>query len=193
MRIANQLPEPLPPERFIGLLSHLAQVRAVVGDHFAIMVVEIDQLDRISRQHGPATTRECADTLDVRLRETIPVDSLVARLRDNAVALLAFGADTEAGAVKLAGRLHRAVRHPIVTRSGDLSVTASIGVAFTNDGVHPMEALRAAERAVERVRQNGGDATWVDDHTGGGRIPPRLSQQPAAATTPRRKLFSIGN
>jgi len=158
---AARLPELLSRERFIRIAAHAGFVADVVGERYAVLVLEVDQLDLVRARHGARVAEACEGAVSQRLRETIPSDAIASRLREDGYGMLAFGATTESLALDLASALHERMRAPIHTHGRELLLSVSVGLAFTRRGVRAIDALRAAERAVIRVRQNGGDATFI--------------------------------
>jgi len=140
-----------------------------IGERYAVLVMELDQLDLVRARFGAKTADACAATITHRFQEAMPAEALGTRLREDAYGMLAFACANEAAALALSDRLHDYMRTPIATISGEMVVSVSVGIAFTRHGVRAIDALRAAERAVIRVRQNGGDATFI------GRVVPTVT------------------
>ena len=61
----------------------------------------------------------------------------------------------------LSARMHDRVREAVEVGNTEIHVTISIGIAYTGIHARPLEALQQAEQAVQRVKANGGDATFV--------------------------------
>ena len=152
--------ELLPLARFLRLVSRLNLFTAVVGDQYAVLVVEID-VRTFSQGSHDEFAGSCMEILTGRVQDALPRDAIVTRLHYDAFGIIAFGAKHEAQALALARTLHDSVRAPIALPRGELILTAGIGVAFTGHHVTALEAMQEAEGAVTRVRLNGGDATYV--------------------------------
>jgi GGDEF domain-containing protein len=183
----GHLPDLLPPDRFMRLLPRLALMSAIVGDHYAMLLVQLDTLE-VRASFRDDIAGRCANLLVERLQDGMPTDALMTRLREDLVVVLAFSAMDETAAVTLATKLQERIRRPIETPYGQVAFTASIGIAFTSPDVHPIEAMQAAERAVARVRLNGGDATWV----GRPEVVPPQRQHSRPVMTPSRELLYVG-
>jgi len=180
------LPELLSRERFIRLAAHTAFVSDIIGDRYAVLVMEIDQLDLVRARFGAKTAEACAAVITRRFQEAMPPETLGTQLREDAYGVLAFATGTEAAALALSDRLHDYMRTPIATGSGEMVVSVSVGIAFTRHGVRAIDALRAAERAVIRVRQNGGDATFI------GRVVPTVTPPSFDQVTRRSSRELVG-
>lgn len=188
-----RLPEVLPLERFIRLLAHVGLVSAIVGDHYAVLVIELDALDEIASRYGQLLADHCERILTRRMREAMPSDGLMTRLRPGAFGVMAFGATTEGEALAFATHLRERLEAPVPpgTPNGELVVPVSIGVAFTSGVVRAIDAMQAAERAVARVRLNGGAGTFVSRPTVQHPQDLRDPQDPRPATVPTRELISM--
>lgn len=158
--------ELLPLARFLRVASRLNLFSAVLGEGYAILMVEIDVRAFDQRSHdeiaGP-----CMEILTQRVQDVLPGDAIVTRLRDAAFGIIALGAEDERQTLALSRAMHECVRTPIPVPRGERILTASVGIAFTGHDVPPLEALQEAERAVARVQLNGGDATFVAPRNAG--------------------------
>lgn len=178
---SSSLPDLLSRERFIRLAAHVAFHNHIVGDKYAVLVLEVDQLDLIRARHGAQVADRCAKVITRRFQEAMPSDAIGTELREDAYGMMAFGAGNEASSLALADRLHDYMRTPIDIDGRAIVVSVSVGIAFTKPGVRAIDALRASERAVIRVRQNGGDATFV------ARVaPPVRASRPFGVINPDR-------
>src|SRR4051812_21926852 len=107
-----RLPEVLPLERFIRLLAHVGLVSAIVGDHYAVLVVELDALNEIADLRGQLIADHCERILTRRMQESMPADGLMTRLRPGAFGVMAFGATTEPEALTFATNLRDRLQAP---------------------------------------------------------------------------------
>lgn len=147
----------LDRDSFIRLLSALGQH----GDTAAALIVEIDQPSRVNYRLGDGTGDALMRLVLGRTREVLPIECLAARVRENAIALVLFTPATQDAVDKLCDDLHTAIRTPITGTGSQIYVSASIGVAFTAPRSSVVATMQHAERALERVLSNGGDATFV--------------------------------
>jgi GGDEF domain-containing protein len=147
-------------DAFLRLLLHVRSPRTDCGDGFAVLVVDLDGVERLAARLGPDRYETLLAQLSWRLRSALPPDNLATLLRPHAFGLIAFSEASEAAADALAARLHQAIRAPFQVDRLDVFVSASIGVAFSSMRTLPLLAMQHAERAVERVKANGGDATF---------------------------------
>jgi GGDEF domain-containing protein len=156
----------LSRDGFLRLLYHLGTGREPDGqERIAVYVVDVDNVEKMNAILGDTTGHQLLDLVIGRIHDLIPAESLVTRIRATTLGILAFGDPDEAVAEALCGALHEAIRRPMTVCGVEIHLCASIGVSLANGGVTPLQAMVFAERAVERVRVNGGDATFFHrDH-----------------------------
>ena len=87
---------------------------------------------------------------------------MVARLGTRRFVVLLEGPVDHDDAVITAGRLHDVMRVPVNFGSNEICLNTSIGVGLGEWYVEPDEVLSRSERALDRVRLNGGDHTAVE-------------------------------
>ncbi|HEX7939425.1 MAG TPA: diguanylate cyclase [Gemmatimonadaceae bacterium] len=141
---------------FLRLLA-----RFTTSDAYAVFVIEVDNMQYINAQRGASYSTELICRVAQRLNDTLPDNGLAALVRPNAVALLAFDEMLDEDAEALSARMHDRFRQAVDVGGTEIHVTISIGIAFTGRRIRPLEALQQAEAAVEHVKLNGGDATWI--------------------------------
>ena len=192
MNTELRLPEVLPLERFIRLLAHVGLVSAIVGDHYGVLVIELDSLEDIASRYGRLIADHCERILTRRMQEAMPADGLMTRLRPGAFGVMAFGATTEPEALVFATHLREQLEAPIPpgAPNGDLTVSVSVGVAFTSGVVRAIDAMQAAERAVARVKLSGGAGTFVS-RTGSQQQQDRQDRQDSQVAAPAG--LAVGN
>jgi GGDEF domain-containing protein len=153
----SNIPDLVPLSRFAGVLSHGRLVREIVGDTYAVLIVQLD----LPHTFDAETVAHCDAVVADRLRAAMPSDGLITRLRTGTYGILAFGIQHEDLALGFAASLHQGIRESLPFGHDELRISASIGVAFARPALRPSRAIHAAEIAATRVRLNGGDATFV--------------------------------
>lgn len=141
---------------FLRLLARFTTTEA-----YAVFVIEIDDLPYICARRGETYGQELVCKVAQRLNDTLPDNGLAALIRSNAVAVLAFDEMGDEDVEALSARMHDRLREAVEVGNTEIHVTISVGVAYTGLHARPLEALQQAELAVERVKANGGDATFV--------------------------------
>lgn len=89
-------------------------------------------------------------------------DCVVARLGAARIVVLLEGPVDEQVALSVTGRLHEALRAPFDVGKHEFFITTSIGIGMGEWHNDPATVLAHSERALERVKANGGDATAVE-------------------------------
>lgn len=129
-----------------------------------VMMIDLDRFKAVNDTFGHTAGDEVLVRIADRLRTTAPARSVVSRLGGEEFAVIVrLPVEAAPGA---ADRLRRAVSQPI----GDISVTASIGLAIVdiqatgdrNRNCHSMrELIRSADAAMYQAKQRGGDGVVI--------------------------------
>lgn len=128
-------------------------VPAGTGPDSAIVVIEIEGIDRVREQAGRGAAGAVLVELARRLRGTVREEDLVGRLGDEVFAVVASGAPAEID--RLADRCLSVVEQPVAGAAGVVDVTASVGVAALEAGVPVEELFDRADLAVRSARAAG--------------------------------------
>ena len=127
-----------------------------VGDSLALLLIDLDDFksvnDEFGHQAGDAVLRRVAAILESGARQV----DLAARYGGEEFALLAPETDA-LGATKLAERLRTALETTTIElpNGGELSVTASFGVAVKGELERAEQLVTAADEALYEAKRNG--------------------------------------
>ena len=135
-------------------------------DRCAAIVIDIDQAEALNARLGDSTGDALIRLVIGRCDAAFPLQALAARLRSNAIALFLFSQISDEEVDTVCTAVHDALRTPLTGRGEQISLGASIGAAFTGIRISSIAALQYAELAVQRVKSNGGDATFVHRPSG---------------------------
>jgi diguanylate cyclase (GGDEF)-like protein len=138
-----------------SLSSHFAEVAKqaeLTGRDVCMVLMDIDHFKAVNDEHGhaagDAVLRDTADVMRANLRSF----ELVYRVGGEEFLVLMPGVDRAGGRV-VAERLREALEH---ARPGELSVTASFGVAMATGNAVEFEPLfDAADKALYRAKDEG--------------------------------------
>ena len=108
--------------------------------------------DRLGHEAGDEVLQEVAR----RLRDQVRPGDVVARLGGDEFVILLDGLHDRQRLVQVAHRVLQSLRGPMAWQGHPLSVGASLGLArFPDDGANLAGLLRAADRAMYHVKQDG--------------------------------------
>jgi diguanylate cyclase (GGDEF)-like protein len=123
----------------------------------AVIAIDLDGFKDINDTLGHKAGDELLVALAARMDGVIGNGGALARTGGDEFSVLVRGADANV----MAGEILRACRHRIALGDLDVSVGASIGVAFAEPGVDPAELLRRADLAMyEAKRTQVGVRRW---------------------------------
>jgi len=140
----------------------VSRSRRLSASQFAILLVDVDHLGRISDAYGHRTgDRLLEKTVEV-LRGIVRAHDLIGRLEGDAFVLLLPGTQRE-GAVSLAERARGEIEKRLPALVGIKNpATVSIGIAVFGEHGDSWDAmLRVAETAAQRAKDSGGNRVEV--------------------------------
>lgn len=152
--------------RFIEICDEwIAQDR-----RFGVGFVDLDRFKQLNDQYGHAVGDEVLKTIAGRIAN-VREGVVAARLGGDEFGLLRpLCADKATLAPQLA-EVHDIVCRPVPTDRGDVSVGASIGAAiFPEDADNQAALLHFADKAMLRIKANGGGTGFFDPELDGGDV-----------------------
>jgi diguanylate cyclase (GGDEF)-like protein len=133
------------------------------GSSIAIFSIDLDQFRLVNAQHGHDRGDEVLVKVAERLRLSLRQRDSLAR---GAIAITRVGGDEflalceiagdETAAVAIATRVLETVAAPIELDSGQVSLTARIGIAMSSSDSEPQQMILDAETAQRHARELGG-------------------------------------
>ncbi|WP_461124241.1 GGDEF domain-containing protein [Saccharothrix stipae] len=134
---------------------------AATGAPMGVLLLDLDHFSHINNTRGHLAGDHALRAVATELRRQVRDGDLVGRWGGEEFVVLLPGADPTA-ARQVAERIRAAVRAPLTdlpgTVHGDLSITASLGVAaYPAHGETVDELLLAADTALYRAKRNGRD------------------------------------
>jgi diguanylate cyclase (GGDEF)-like protein len=139
------------------------------GDPMAVLFIDLDRFKPINDSLGHATGDEVLRVIAGRLTTLLPAADTVARLAGDEFVVIGESLTTSDAAVRFAERVVTTLSHPIRTEIGtavhEVSVGASVGVAFADGGAEltAEDLLRDADVAMYRAKQRGRGRVEVFD------------------------------
>ena len=127
----------------------------------AVLFVDLDGFKLVNDSYGHHTGDQLLRAVAGRLRDAVRPEDTVARFAGDEFVVLCEGLPAERSAVGLAERVLRALTPPVRLGFGELTVTASVGVAVrdaADPGTAEMDAdrlLQAADTAMFEAKTRG--------------------------------------
>ena len=147
----------LPNRRFFMELAHKTISQAHrTGNRVAMLALDLDDFKLVNDEHGHAGGDELICVAAQRIASTVRDADVPTRFGGDEFAVLQIGAAQPSQAMALAERLLAALQVPVKLEYGEVSVTASIGIAiYPDDGATAEELLRSADTAMYRAKADG--------------------------------------
>lgn len=126
-------------------------LHATDGGRVALLVADLDGFKPVNDSYGHAVGDEVLAAVARRLRSCVRDSDTVARLGGDEFVVLTR-VSTALEPTELAARIRKALRDPVQTSEGVLTVAASLGIAVADLGSDASDLLRQADRAMYRVK-----------------------------------------
>ena len=144
---------------FLDRLEHALADSVRTGSCLAVYFIDLDGFKRVNDTLGHSAGDDLLRTVAARLSNVVRPGDTVARFAGDEFLVLTVGTGGALPVVRAtADRLLGALLDPPLG-VGDESVTASIGVAVSRDGIVPEQLLREADEAMYRAKR-AGRARW---------------------------------
>src|SRR3954468_8489317 len=146
------------PNRTLGLdrLEGALARRRRDGRDVAVLLLDLDLFKLVNDSYGHGIGDDLLVTLAPRLHDAVRPSDTVARLGGDEFMVVCEQLDGARDAIQVAERVAQAVSQPIVLRSGEHFITASIGIAMADSADRDPETLiRDADAAMYRAKERG--------------------------------------
>jgi diguanylate cyclase (GGDEF)-like protein/PAS domain S-box-containing protein len=145
-------------ERFLEATERAAQP----GGSGALLLMDLDHFKQVNDAFGHDAGDELLQQFAQRVRGVLREEDTLARLGGDEFTILLPAVRSREDLASIAAGIARALRPPFPLRSGPLQLTSSIGgCIFPTDGTQPDALLKAADRALYRVKSRGRDGADV--------------------------------
>jgi diguanylate cyclase (GGDEF)-like protein/PAS domain S-box-containing protein len=136
--------------RFFGVLERQTRRSAV-----AVLYVDLDLFKPVNDRYGHLVGDEVLVEVARRIEDVVRPTDVVARLGGDEFAVLCTDGPGEEILRRIAGRLLDALRVPVGTSAGPITVGASVGMASAPAQVDADRVVEAADNAVHQVKLAG--------------------------------------
>lgn len=124
-----------------------------------VMQLGLDRFRAINKSLGPHLGDQLLRDVSRRLAESLYETDLLARTGGDEFSILLRGTHHIQDGVRVAERLRQRLAEPIMLGGHEVFVTASVGLAVgPDDGDDAEDLIRAADSAMARAKEQGGDA-----------------------------------
>jgi diguanylate cyclase (GGDEF)-like protein len=156
----------VPRDALTGLANREALIARAASDaggkrpaRLALMFIDLDGFKRINDRCGHLAGDRVLRIVAERLKDSIRPGDLIVRYGGDEFVVLVEGVTRRRDLERLARRMGRAVRRPIVVDGHDVELSASIGIAQHKSRAPTIDALIAnADREMYRVKFRRRDA-----------------------------------
>jgi diguanylate cyclase (GGDEF)-like protein/PAS domain S-box-containing protein len=139
-------------------LEHAVERAARSGDNAATLFLDLDRFKYINDTFGHVVGDELLVQVSQRLVRTMRAGDTVARPGGDEFVIVLESIESPERASELAQRIRREFTRPFELSVGPQFITASIGIAmYPFDGLTPDDLLRAADAAMYRSKERGGN------------------------------------
>jgi diguanylate cyclase (GGDEF)-like protein/PAS domain S-box-containing protein len=122
---------------------------------FAVLFVDLDDFKTVNDSLGHAAGDELLVEVARRLEGCLRPEDTCARLGGDEFAIMIENIDSPEGAIVVAQRILAAIAVPPKVLGSEVSVQASVGIAFGSGGQSASEVLRSADLAMYRAKAEG--------------------------------------
>jgi diguanylate cyclase (GGDEF)-like protein len=161
---ANDEHELTTHDSMTGLLNrrgfderYAATVRRVRHGHTlaAVLMIDLDKFKAVNDTLGHAAGDEVLKQVAHRLRDAVRYTDVAARLGGDEFAVLLARVADQAGAERVALRIHERLCEPLVIGGHEVAIGASLGLILLDRDTAP-DALATADRAMYDAKEGGG-------------------------------------
>lgn len=123
-----------------------------------VMQIGLDRFRAINKSLGAHLGDQLLRDISRRLAESLYATDVLARTGGDEFSILLRGTHHIQDGVRVAERLRQRLAEPLMLGGGEIFVTASVGLAVgPDDGVDAEDLIRAADSAMARAKEHGGD------------------------------------
>jgi len=142
-----------------SVLERLRDAAAIANTRqrrIAVVVIDLDQFQRINESLGHAVGDQVLDVMATRLATHAPEPHILGRLGSDEFVAILLDPPDEAACIKQVRTLQAALATPIQTSDQEVVVTASIGLSMSDGPVQSADSLlQQADIAVHRAKKAG--------------------------------------
>jgi diguanylate cyclase (GGDEF)-like protein len=125
------------------------------GQMLALLVVQMDQLEKVEGTLGYGASRALADQFCARVKQTLRDDDELLQVGDRKFWVILPGSKNEGHAVLAANKFSRLAKGPFLVGDHTVKLDCTIGIAiFPDHATEPEELVRRADLALANARED---------------------------------------
>jgi diguanylate cyclase (GGDEF)-like protein len=149
---------------FLERLDHAMLRARRSGKMAAVLFADLDRFKEVNDQHGHSFGDELLVAVAQRLSQVLRPGDTLARLSGDEFVILCEDLDEPAQVDVIAARIGKVMAEPIVLSDVEMSMTASVGIAFSGPGDQLSgQLLQEADTAMYQAKRKGGARHQVVD------------------------------
>ncbi len=157
---ATSLHDPLTglPNRTLLLerIEHALLCRRRSGKTVSVLFIDLDKFKRVNDSSGHQAGDELLVAVGARIKAMLRPGDTLARLSGDEFIIVCHELDDETLVEGIAARLSEALSLPFSLGGIAVDLSASIGIAFAEQGDNPEQLLHKADMAMYQVKRKGG-------------------------------------
>ena len=176
---------------FLDRLDHALARAARDRTRCGVLFIDLDRFKRINDSLGHrAGDQILLETAD-RIAHALRSDDSVARLGGDEFTVLCEGIHDEREALRIAEKVSEELGHLYDVQDGELFITASIGVALSEEASTPEQLLRDADAAMYRAKTHGRARVELFDEVSRSQTVDRMALETAMNGALEREEFKL--
>ena len=129
---------------------------------FAVMLLELDEIDDIFERFAPLLWNEAVFRLSERIRSSVRINDVVGRIAKHTFALILYESGSPSDVLRIAARIQSRISESLVVEGTSIQMKSSAGTSLSGaPGKAADSYLREAATAVKTARTSGSNSSAI--------------------------------